>query len=110
MQAGKLRNRVIIQRDTGTTVGAGGHVVPDWTTLYSRWCSVHPRGSREFFRANQVQADITHRIVMRAGGLDGVTTKDRIKFGSRIFQIAGPPIRDDEDRQTSLSFACKETP
>lgn len=107
MQAGKLRHRVKIERNTGTTVGAGGHTVPDFTTFKTRWAAIFPKGSREFFHAAQVKADITHRVVMRY--TDGITSEMQIKRGDRILKIMEPPRRFDQDRDTWLEFACKET-
>lgn len=64
MLAGKLRNRVTIQRrhETRDAVGA---VVVTYLDVRSVWASVEPLTGREFFAAQQVQADAVTRIRLR---------------------------------------------
>lgn len=103
-KAGELIHRVQIQADAGTTTDALGEPVEDWQTVAYRYASIEPLGGRELWTAQQVQADVSHRIRMRFYA--GVTPKMRILFQSRIFNIG--VVRNLEERCDTLELLCKE--
>lgn len=111
MMAGKLINRVEVQR-LNATVNAAGQLdettAGNWETFCSRWCQLTTRGSREFFRGQEVAADITHQVTMRSDPQSReFTTKQRIKLGDRILSIASPPL-DVDEQQEMVRFAAIE--
>jgi SPP1 family predicted phage head-tail adaptor len=86
MRAGRLSHRVTVERATDGT-DAYGDQVQTWTALATVWAGIEPLSGREYLAASHVQADVSTRIVMR--GIPGVTLtpKDRIRFGTRLFDI-----------------------
>ena len=75
MRAGRLRHRVVIEKNAPTADGSGA-LVDAWTTFATRWASVEPLSGREFFASRQIEAEVTTRIRLRH--LAGVTPKMRV--------------------------------
>lgn len=113
MKAGKLHNRVEVQRLVGTVNAAGQldeTTAANWQTFCLRWCELVTRGSREFFRGVEVAADITHQVTMRADPESkAFTPKQRLKLGSRVLSIASPPLDVDEGAEM-VRFQAIEVP
>jgi SPP1 family predicted phage head-tail adaptor len=111
--AGVRNDLVSVKRLKSSAVpDASGHVdesdPANWETFTKQWCSVNPRGSREFFRGQQVAADITHQVEMLFNSdSNKITTKMRIMFKGRRLNVAEPPRNIDENDH-SLVFACTE--
>jgi len=84
MESGKLNKRVEIQRATKTD-DASGTPVETWAKLADVWAQLKPLRAREIVQEGQVQGDLTHQIRIRY--YRGLTRKDRIKFGTRIFNL-----------------------
>ncbi len=113
-QPAGLRNKYVsVQRiKTSSVPDDSGHIVEandaNWETFTHQWVSVVPRGSREFFRGEQVAADITHQV---EGLLNDesklMTTGQRIIMDGRRLNIAEPP-RNVDEQDHSLRFACVE--
>lgn len=103
MQAGKLRHEITIQSLTRTADEMGGGV-DSWATFTTSWASIEPAGSKERWFGQQIEANVTHRVRIRKQ--DGVTTKMRVLFGSRVFQIRG--VQDFEERGIFLDLLCEE--
>ena len=103
INAGELNHRIEIQSATETTNEAGGNV-QTWATLNTRWASIKPLAGRELFNAQQVKADVTHKICLRYH--ETLTPHMRFKFGSRIFNIASA-INPDSQR-VEHECLCKE--
>lgn len=87
------------------TPDAAGHIdetdESNWRPLGDkRWIRPVPRGSREFFRGEQVAAEITHMIEMRCDSIsETYTTWMKIKWRGRTLNLAGPGVNvDEEDR------------
>lgn len=96
MRAGQLRHRVTIQRPTEDINGGA----TTWSDVETVWASIAPIAGREYFAAQQVQSDVTHRVRMRYGPT--VTTKDRLTFGVRHFDIRTVLNRDERNRELEL--------
>lgn len=97
MRAGPLRDRIEIQAPTSTR-DAGGALVVTYATEATRWGRVEPLSSRERLIAAQSQTRTTLRIYLRF--YDGLTTRHRLKKGSRTFGIVGVTQPDDRKRET----------
>lgn len=104
IDAGKLDKRIIIQSSTVTT-GADGSRTDAWTDDATVWCHFMNATSREFLAAQQVNSDVTHLIKIRKRS--GVMVSHRLKFGTRIMNIAGPPI-DVEERGVEMLITAIE--
>lgn len=86
MQAGKLRHVVELQR-VSKSLDSHGDEVPTWTTLATVRACVWPLSGREFVAALTTQAELTARIEIRARADLALTPKDRVKWGTRLFDI-----------------------
>lgn len=111
-QSGKLRHRIDIEERTGEK-DEDGQPLEDDTAIQVGWqvfapdvfASVEPMTGRELFEAQQVSAEITHKITIRFR--EGVKPEMRIDFRNRKFHLVQPPINEDELNE-SLVFLCKE--
>ena len=90
-QAARLRHRVTLQ-EAASAADQYGQPVETWAAVATLWASVEPLRGREFYQAQQV---------------NGVSEKQRILYGSRILEIASPPI-DREERHIDLELLCVE--
>jgi SPP1 family predicted phage head-tail adaptor len=86
MEAGKLRHQVELQR-VAVAVDSHGDQTKTWTTIATVWASIEPLSGREFLQASQTMSDVTVRIKLRAYPGITLTPKDRVKFGTRTFDI-----------------------
>ena len=66
LKAGRLRDRIELQQPTESRDTHGG-VSKSWTTYARVWASVEPLSGRERFLAEQVKAELSHRVVLRPG-------------------------------------------
>lgn len=106
MNIGSLRHRLTLQRLADPPVrDAYGEVTESWVALATVWGSVDQLGGREMTYASQRQSAATHKIVIRYYA--GLTSADRVKFGTRIFNIEGPPL-NTEERNISLTIMAIE--
>lgn len=80
----KMRQKISIQTNTQTTDGQGGFT-ESWATDATVWASIEPAKAYEKFQAAQMDTPITHNIMIRYRS--GVTTKKRLLYGSRVFDI-----------------------
>ena len=107
MRSGKLRHRVDIQTEVLTPDGLGGFssVWSSASGLSSVPAQIMPLSSREQLDAMKLESVITNKIRIRYRA--GITSKHRIVFGSRIFNIKGAPINYDE-KNVSLDLLVTE--
>lgn len=105
-QPGLKRHLVGIQRPVTQVVD--GHELERWVSYADEvWASIEPLSGREFFAAQQVQADVTHRV--RIWYLAGVKSDMRVVTSdSRALQLVGPPI-DPDELHVELVLMCRET-
>jgi SPP1 family predicted phage head-tail adaptor len=115
MGAGSYRNRITIQRDTGTEVDDHNQRVPVWTGppyFENVFAAIDTGGSHKFYAAQQVHAELTHLVTIRfLRNLDH-TARMRIVWhedgqADRTLWPMGPPVNPD-GRHKELEFRCKE--
>jgi SPP1 family predicted phage head-tail adaptor len=107
IRAGSLRHRIAIQEAVETPDGMGGSSL-SWSAVSgmdSVPASIMPLTSKEQIDALKLESVITNKI--RIWYRAGITSKNRIVFGSRIFNIKGAPINYDEKNRT-LDFLVTE--
>lgn len=118
---GRNRRVTFEQLRSDAAVDEAGHVdeatETNWSPFASRWAEVHTKGSREFFRREQVASEVTHRIkILWDEELwrllnEPNASKFRIKLESgilpRTLNISGPPVNEDEG-DMYVSFPCVE--
>ena len=107
MRAGTLRHRVSIQIQTGTPDGLGGETLA-WSNvsgLSSVPAAIWPLSSRESLDAMKLESVVSAKVRIRY--TSGITSKHRIVFGTRIFNILGDPI-NYEERNKYLDMLVSE--
>lgn len=106
MSIGERRQRVAFQTATVTQDGFGE---PDqtWTTIATQWAMVQPLKGAERFSANEIQAEITTRIVTRNNSaMDSLGPGDRATWDARTFDIKSVIHRDH--RRSELEILAVE--
>ncbi|AWM37028.1 Phage head-tail joining protein [Gemmata obscuriglobus] len=94
-----LKKRVTVQNVTRTADGQGGFT-ETWDDAATVWCSVEPVKAWERYQAAQLQAPVTHKIVMRY--TRAVTPTSRLVYQDRIFHVKEAINRNEEGRFLDL--------
>lgn len=102
----RLRSLVSIQKNTPTVTGQGERV-DGWAEIAKDYAEIVPLEGREFYEAQQTQAEITTKITIRYRPLGITALNHRILFGGRTFQIVAPPMNTDMAYR-ELVMMCKE--
>lgn len=111
-RAGELDKRVVIEEPPDPTdadnITEAGEVSGSWTTFATKWASIHPLTGRELFNAQQVQADVTHKV--RMWWLPGVTTDMRLRIvnSSPTRYLNIEHVINLRERNEELELLCKE--
>ncbi len=100
---GKLRHRVTLQSPTETRT-ATGDVVVAWVTEDTVWAAVEPLTGSEYLAVNQIQNDVSVRIVIRA--YTGVVPAWRVVFGDRTYLIEA--VLNEDERNAYMQLMCVE--
>ena len=93
MSAGKLKHYVTIQQLSGTK-GTAWNTTDTWEDLKAVWADIIPMRGKEFFQAEKVNTNVTHKIVVRY--TSSITPKMRITWKGRIFKIIEVINKDEE--------------
>lgn len=102
MRAGTLRHRVTLQQ-AETVRDAYGGTSSQFVDVATVWGSLEAVSGREFFSAQQVQSEVTHKLTLRF--CPDVTADMRVVFGAKVFGIEA--VLPD-NRQTRLVLMLKE--
>lgn len=101
MNAGKLRNRIAIQRSGDpSNWGATG----SWSTYATVWAGIEPVSGREYVEGRQDRGELTHVVTVRY--LSGVRPDMRISFEGRYLKIVA--VRNLGERNRALELDCTE--
>jgi SPP1 family predicted phage head-tail adaptor len=103
VEAGKLRHPIELQAKESTPDGIGGFAT-QWVTYRMPWAWIRPTSGNETLVGGQIQAAITHDVVIRY--IHGVQPDDRVLFGIRTFNIRA--IINVEERNRWLQLRCEE--
>lgn len=101
MRAGRIRQRITIQRATETTDSYGQKTLT-WATHKAMWSMLEFDGGSEQREAMRTQGVRSGTATMRY--LSDVTEKDRFTFDGRTFQIVGVVNVDRHHGETILRF------
>ena len=108
MKTGTLRHRVRIEEQTETRNAHGG-ITRAWAEASEgkRYAAIEPISGREFYEAQQVAADITHKVKIRYYA--GLNTSHRIVriHDSRVFDIEA--VQNTDERNIEQVCMCKES-
>ena len=109
MRIGRLRHSITVEQLTSTAIAASGMQAGErtWSTtpLMTIWAGIEPLRGQQFIAAKGVQAEITHKVVLRYSTVS-ITPKNRIKFGTRVFDIDS--IINPDERNEHLELMCRE--
>jgi SPP1 family predicted phage head-tail adaptor len=104
VKAGSLRHLVEIQNPLERQTEYG-ETETTWHRVATCDASITPLSAREFFAAQQVQADVSHRIVVRY--VPCISPRMRVVFGCRVFHIES--VLNTDERDVTLELLCKES-
>ena len=100
MRAGKQRNKLTLQTKTLTADGAGGSSVV-WADTNTFWGKFRVLSATEQLGMDRDEAKMTREICMRYQ--TGVTPGNRIKYGTRLFDIHSVENVDERNAEIRLS-------
>ena len=103
MRSGNLKHKIVIQELQ--EVNDGGEMTKTWVDFKTTYSQIVPKRGRELFTSSEVYANMTHTISMRY--IANVTSKMRVKYGTRIFEMIAPPV-DVRELRVTLELYCKE--
>lgn len=103
-QAGKFRHRLTVQRFNETGKDDAGQPEGTWQALKPVYAHVERLSGRTAEVARQMYTDATHTVHTR--WFPGLTVKDRLQFGSRLFHIR--EVDNVEERNIDYVLTCTE--
>lgn len=84
MDAGKLNRRVEVMQRSQVSDGSGGF--EDALVLFKKvWSNIQPLSGREFWQAQQAQAEISHKVTIRY--MKDVNRTHVLKFNDKEYDI-----------------------
>ena len=101
--AGRLNKRVTLQSASSARDGHG-QPIGTWSDVATVWAAIEPIRGREYFAAQQVSAETTHRVTIRYRS--GVSPQWRVAFGSRTFRIES--VINPLERNERIELMCVE--
>lgn len=104
MNPGEMNCRIILQEETKASDDQGGYEVTylPRATVWAKVAALTAKTSDEY---EQEVPEIFYRVTIRYRRDVAVT--DRLQYGSRIFELLGPPI-DIKEKHAYLRLECRE--
>jgi len=103
MKIGRLRHRISIQKYVAARDSFGGEL-ETWEDVANVWASIEPISGKEYFASQQVNAQVTTRIITRH--IEGITPKMRVVFQDRSFNILS--VININEKKKELHLMCEE--
>jgi SPP1 family predicted phage head-tail adaptor len=101
VRAGSLRKRLTIQRRSQSPDDHGG-LVDTWTDLATVWGEIVPgAGSEREVGTSEIREIAQHQITIRY--FPGLTPRDRILYGVRVFSIVNVNNVDERNHEMTLT-------
>ena len=75
-----------------------------WDEVCTVWANIKPIAGEEYYKAETIDSELTHRIIMRYR--KGITPDMRVVYKGRIFYIQS--VINDYERNVSLQLMCRE--
>lgn len=100
--AGRLRHLVTIEEQV-TLKNSFGETSLEWEPLGNFWAAIEPLSVRELNTAQQIQSEVTTRIVLRYNA--AVKASMRIVYKGTIFNIYGVQ-RDPDSGLEWMTLPC----
>lgn len=105
MRAGRLKERVTIQRAVETPDAGGGAAI-SWQDMAKVWASVEPLSGRDQVEGGGLVGVASYRVRMRRR--EGITSADRLVWRGVVLDIASPPLMDAKREMTQLLCVVQE--
>lgn len=102
---GEYRHKITIQQKTGIQ-NDYGEEIEDWVDLVTTRAGVYPISGKEFFAAETMNSEVTHKVNMRYIPNKNITPDMRVKFGERVFHIIS--VINFQEKNVELQLMCKE--
>lgn len=99
MRTGRLRHRVTLQKPVDQR-GSRGEQLERWETVDTVSADILPLRGEELVRAQQLEARLTHRIILRYGL--AITPDWRLVFGVREFYPVSVQNVGERNRQYEI--------
>ena len=103
IRAGRMRQRITLQTVTENR-GVDGSITSSWADTATVWAVAEPLEGREYWAAQQVNAERTTKFRIRYRS--GVVPKMRVSYDSRTFDIVS--VVNVEERDRELVLMCEE--
>lgn len=100
---GKYRTPITIQQRQFNE-DSYGSTTEDWKDIIHTRAGVFPLSGSEFFKANEINSEITHRVQLRY--IPGITPDMRIVLNGRHLMITS--VVNYQERSIELQLYCKE--
>lgn len=104
MQIANLRKRIQIQQPQKSQEPTLGQVRTQPQTIATVWARIEPLSGRELYRAQQVVAEVTHRVTIRAR--TGINEGMQVIYGTRSLGIGA--VLNIEERGREMDLLCVE--
>ena len=105
LSAGSMREQITLQTEARAADGGGGYT-QSFTTNYTVYASVKPVSGNEQYQQGQITDTQQYEFVIRYRSDKTVTPKNRILWGSRVFQIKS--VINDMERNKYLVITAAE--
>lgn len=103
MKISDLRHRITLQK-LEMVQDSYGQPTETWEDIATVWAAVNPISGREFFQAETINSEVTHKILIRYRA--GIEPTMRVKFKDRIFTILS--VINFQEKNEALQLMCKE--
>ena len=103
IHAGELNKKVTIQGKTVVHDSFGEETI-SWVKIADVWAAIKPLSGREFIEAQQVQSEISHRIIMRYR--EGIKPYHQVVWENSVYEILS--IINLDTANTALHLMCRE--
>jgi len=65
MSVGSLKERISVEKPVYIDDGHGGKNLIHWEKVCDVWADIHPISGREYYEAQQIRNDVTHKVQIR---------------------------------------------
>lgn len=103
MNFSKLRHRITLQERVASKDSFGAEM-ETWKDISTVWAMVEPLSGREYFAAQQVNAEVTTKVTIRY--IKSIKPEMRVVFEDRVFDILSVICVDE--RKVEMQLMCKE--
>lgn len=100
--AGRLRHRVSVEQLI-SVVDSSGFTADVWQSIGNFWAAIEPLSVREFLQSQQIQSQVTTRIIMRYNSR--ITASMRVNHRGTLYNIAGIQ-RDPDSGREWMTLPC----